>query len=434
MTASAVRVLLLAEAANPEWTSVPLEGWSHSRAIQALVGGHIVTQIRNKAGFERAGMQPHQFTAIDSEAVAAPMYRLASFLRGGSNKGWTTVTAIQALAYPYFEHQVWKAFESRLRAGEFDIVHRITPLSPTMPSLIAGKLKKLGIPFVLGPLNGGVPWPKEFDRARRREREWLSYIRGAYKLLPGYRSTRRNAAAIICGSYATLEQMPKWCRDKCVYIPENAIDPARFPDPGPKPEPKPLRVAFVGRLVPYKGADMLIEAAAPLVKSGAVVLDIIGDGPEMQSLRRLARDLGVEAGVEFAGWVPHASLHSRLAQAHVFGFPSVREFGGAVVLEAMAMGLVPIVIDYGGPGELVTKETGIALSLGTRAEVIDRLRQAILVLASDPYRIASMSRASRTHVLEHFTWSTKAVSVRSVYQAVCEGSMPTETMTCSHKA
>ena len=49
-----VRVLLLAEACNPEWTSVPLVGWSHSRAISNLTDAHLVTQLRNRDAILRA--------------------------------------------------------------------------------------------------------------------------------------------------------------------------------------------------------------------------------------------------------------------------------------------------------------------------------------------------------------------------------------------
>ncbi len=413
-----IRPLLIAEAANPEWTSVPLVGWSHSRAIQSLTGGHIVTQIRNQAAFERAGVDPSDYTTIDSESIAKPLYRFAEVLRGGSNKGWTTVAAVQTVSYRYFEHLVWQKFEKRLRSGEFDIVHRITPLSPTTPSSIAAKLAKLGIPFIIGPLNGGLPWPREFNAARRREREWLSYIRGAYKLLPGYRSTRRNAAAIICGSIATLDQMPKWCRDKCVYMPENAIDPARFPEPKAKLAMHPMRVAFVGRLVPYKGADMLLEAAAPLIKTGLVTVDIIGDGPELLRLQEIVQREGIEAGVDFAGWVPHEKLHERLEKAHVLGFPSIREFGGAIVLEAMALRLVPIVINYGGPGELLSTDSGIAIPIGNRECIVRDFRAALTGLCGDWHRIDNMATNARNRVISQFTWQTKAASVLELYQRV----------------
>ena len=79
---------------------------------------------------------------------------------------------------------------------------------------------------MLGPLNGGVAWPRGFDGARRKEKEWLSYLRAAHKLLPGYRSTRKNAAAILIGSRDTWNQMPQAYREKCVYMPENGIDPS----------------------------------------------------------------------------------------------------------------------------------------------------------------------------------------------------------------
>ena len=68
---SSIRPLLIAEACNPQWVSIPLEGWSHSRAIMELTGGHLVTQIRNRDAILAAGLvEGRDFTAIDSERVA----------------------------------------------------------------------------------------------------------------------------------------------------------------------------------------------------------------------------------------------------------------------------------------------------------------------------------------------------------------------------
>src|SRR5436853_4588069 len=132
-------------------------------------------------------------------------------------------------------------------------------------------------------------------------------------------------------------------------MPENAIEPDRFGLMRKERGDRPLRVVFMGRLVPYKGADMVLEAAAPLSRSGALHLQIIGDGPEMGALKALAARERVENVVDFAGWIEHGQMQEQLAQADVFAFPSIREFGGGAVLEAMAVGLVPIVVDYGGP-------------------------------------------------------------------------------------
>src|ERR1043165_9175026 len=245
-----MRVLLIAEAANPEWTSVPLVGWSHAMAIARVTDAHLVTQVRNREAIERSGLAKGAYTCIDSEAVAGSMYRLGAKLRGGAGKGWTTLMAAASVSYYYFERLLWKECGGRIKAGEFDVVHRITPLSPTVPSPIAARCARAGVPFVVGPLNGGVPWPRGFGSEGRREKEWLSYVRGAYKLLPGYRSTRSAARAILIGSRDTWKQMPERYHDKCVYLPENAIDPARFSKRVEGEAGSPLRAAFLGRLVP----------------------------------------------------------------------------------------------------------------------------------------------------------------------------------------
>jgi glycosyltransferase involved in cell wall biosynthesis len=413
-----LRVLLIAEQCNPRMVSVPLEGWSHARAIAALPGveAHLVTQVRNREAFLEEGLvEGKDFTAIDSEKVAARINRIAEKLRGGKGKGWTTVMALRSIAFRYFEKLLWQQFGPAIERGDFDVVHRLTPLSPTVPCHFARRCRRAGVPLVLGPINGGVPWPAAFDGARRAEREWLSYVRDAHKLLPGYRSTRRNASAIIIGSSASFAQMPRRYHDKSVYIPENAIDPARFGVTRNGPFNKPLKVVFVGRLVPYKGADMLIEAAAPHVKRGELQLEILGDGPEMPRLRSLVDQHGLQQGVSLPGWVEHTQLAQRLARSDVFGFPSIREFGGAVVLEAMSVGLVPIVVDYGGPGELVTDDTGYRLPIGTREEIIAVMSDVFAKILADPSALTAMSDAGRRRVEQHFTWPAKAAQVREVY-------------------
>jgi len=414
-----MRVLLIAEAANPEWVSVPLEGWSHARAIARACDAHLVTQVRNREAILRAGLvEGRDFTAIDSERVARLAWRAGELLRGGRGKGWTTVTAFASLAYGYFERLVWRRFGAGVEAGGWDVVHRLTPLSPTAPSRLATKCRRAGVPFVLGPLNGGAPWPREFDAARRQEREWLSYVRSAYRLLPGYRATLRDAAAVVVGSLHTRDQIPARHAPKCVYVPENAIDPTRFTARRRGPAARPLKAVFLGRLVPYKGPDMLVEAAAPLVRAGLLEVDLLGDGMLMEDLRRTIAREGVGGGIRLRGWVEHAQVAEAVASADVLAFPSVREFGGAVALEAMATGVVPIVVDYAGPAELVTERTGFKIPLGPRAAIVAELRRVLERLAEDPAQVDAKSGAAYRRAHEQFTWDAKARQVLEVYDWV----------------
>ncbi|CAN5862559.1 hypothetical protein BH11VER1_BH11VER1_19910 [soil metagenome] len=413
-----LRPLLIAEGANPTLTSASLVGWSCVKAIASITDAHIVTEWRNRDDFLRAGMiEGKDFTAINTRRSQGFAWRMTKLLSGRGNFSWSLYAAFSNLAYPFFERALWQEFGPRLRAGEFDLVHRIVPLSPTTPSWLAPRLRKIGVPFVIGPLNGGVPWPKGFDDVRRAEKDGAGRLRRLYRLLPGLRRTREDVSAIIIASRTTLREMPVSLHEKCVFIPENAVDDTRFRlQPKPERAPGPLRIAFVGRLVALKGVDMLIEAASPLARAGKIKLDIIGDGPERERLRRLIdrEQIGDHARLE--GWLDHNQLQPRLLEADALAFPSIREFGGGAVLEAMSLGVPPIVLDHGGPPELVPAGTGHVVPLQTRGQIVRDLRALLATLTEDAAALTTMGNAAQSHVRRFYTWDAKAKQIQEVYR------------------
>src|ERR1700751_2622464 len=132
-----LRILLIAEACNPTWTSVPLVGYNFARALAERpdLDVTLVSQVRNRAALEKdpiARMCRLRF--VDNEWLARPLYSLAKVLRGGTALAWTIDTAMAWPSYMVFEKQVFRDFGRLLGDGRYDLVHRVTPLTPTMGS------------------------------------------------------------------------------------------------------------------------------------------------------------------------------------------------------------------------------------------------------------------------------------------------------------
>jgi glycosyltransferase involved in cell wall biosynthesis len=410
-----LRVLLLAEACNPEWTSVPLVGWNWYKHLRELADITLVTQVRNREAILKRARVQDKVVFIDSERIARPCHRLAGLLTLRRGLGWTTQQAVMWLPYLYFEKCVYDQLGLDLRAGHFDLIHRLTPLTPTYPSPLASWID---LPFVIGPLNGGLPWPKGTTRTRLAEMEFLSYVRRAYQWLPYVRKTYRRAVAVIAGSRHTQSELERAFGIRCHYMPENGIDPAIFHAQGrvPANEIRPFRILFVGRLVPYKGPRIVIEAFAgseSLRRDAEVV--IVGDGPQRTELAALAEHLGVADRVRFRGALPQSGVAEEFRQASVFAFPSIREFGGAVVMEAMACGLPCVVVNHGGPGEYVTSGTGAALPVGTTADRIAAVRTQLETFAAAGVTSQSVAALRGS---EAYRWDTKAVWLSRLYEDI----------------
>jgi glycosyltransferase involved in cell wall biosynthesis len=413
---SRLRILVLAHGSSPEEVSMPYVTYSHAAALAQL---HDVALVVGSATEDPVRRAKAPFRTI--EVVRMPLLEriYAWSLRRIFKYNYDT-QVLTAFGYPFsiaFEWHAWRQLRRRIVAGEFDVVLRIMPMTPVVPSPFAFFLRKGPVPFVIGPLNGGLPWPPGF-RQLENQKEWTSNLRNLYRYLPFARSTYRHAAAIIAASSQTCAEFAGY-GDKVFFVPEPGIarslcsGDSRSPEPGAK-----LELLFVGGLVPRKACDLALRAAAPLLRSDLARFTVVGDGPERTRLEQLARSLGIENTVFFCGWLSHTEVLKHLRSADVFVFPSVRDNGAGVVFEALATGAVPVVVDFGGPGDIVHPKVGYKVPLTNEIDVVAQMEKILTELAHNRDRLEQLRRQGMAYVRECLTWDAKAQSVARVLRWV----------------
>jgi len=171
------------------------------------------------------------------------------------------------------------------------------------------------------------------------------------------------------------------------------------------------RVVFAGRVVAPKGLAVLIRAAREVDAEFV----ICGDGWQLQSMRRLARRLGVQERVRFAGWLAPAELARELAQASVVAVPSLwPEPFGLVGIEAHAAGRPVVASATGGVRDwLQDGVSGLCVKPGDPGALASALNE----LLGDPERQREMGEAGRRLVSERFTVERHVSALTQAYEA-----------------
>lgn len=412
-----LKVLFVIEQCNPEWPSVPLVGYNIYNEVSKLAEVTLVTHERNKAGLESV-VGERLVHYIPENKILTRYFKLTDKLVNRGAINWPLYHFLNYPLYASFNRLVYKKFHQQVRDGEYDIVHALTPMMPRFPVKISKACTT--VPFILGPVNGGVPFPKGFESTARKEFAHFNFLRAWGRILiPGYKQTYLRASKILVGSTYTMEMLNKLFslpKSKLELLYENGVD---LPPPMIRDTRKPgdsFKVLFVGRLVPYKGADMLIEGIAkmPLEYRERISVIIVGDGPERSNLEEQCYKLGVAERTKFIGWVKQADTLGYYRNADIFCFPSIREFGGAVVLEAMSCALPCLVVDNGGIGEYITSDVGYKIEPKSRQFIVDGIASILMNILDDDAELQRKGRNTAARVAA-FLWDKKALRISEVY-------------------
>lgn len=298
--------------------------------------------------------------------------------------------------------------------GSVDLIHQPTPVSPKAPSSIHG----FGVPVVIGPMNGGMTYPPGFEEYENRvERIFVPIARQFAKLANHLSPGKKKAAVLLVANDRTRAALPVENPNTLTLV-ENGVDLTTWTAPH-RTAPSgdgPCRLVFMGRLVDWKAVDLTLEALAIARTRGAdVTLDILGDGAEREALEAATKRLGLENAVTFHGFRPQPECAAMLAASDALILNSLYECGGAVVLEAMAMGLPVIASEWGGPADYLDPETGILVPPNPRQDFTARLAAEINRLASDRGLRTRLGTAGAIKVRHEFDWAQKIGRIVDIY-------------------
>jgi glycosyltransferase involved in cell wall biosynthesis len=316
------------------------------------------------------------------------------------------IRTARALLHGHNHLHVYRGARTLVRAAAPDIVHIDEEPYSAVTFQLALACRRAGVPFVFFAwqnLHKRLPPP--FGMMRR-----YVFARAA----AGIAGTRRAAAVLHNAGW----------HGETAVIPQLGVSPARF-----RPEPM-QRVAvrrrlgmaadafvagFAGRLVPEKGVDLLLDAAASL--DGAHVL-VIGDGPERRSLADRAARLGIAERTHFVAAVASTAMPAWLNALDVLVLPSRSSRGwteqfGRVLIEAMAC-RVPVAGAASGEIPTVIGDAGLLFDEGDVAQIrshLERLRDSSTLRWT-------LGERGRARVLAEFTQERIARETAALYAAV----------------
>lgn len=319
-----------------------------------------------------------------------------------------------------------------VKQERIDVIHQPIPVSPKEPSMIYG----MGAPVVIGPMNGGMDYPLPFRQMQsgpvnallQLGRQFGGFINW---LMPG----KRQAAALLVANQRTRLALPPGVCSNVIELVENGVDlslwcdtPAPDDAPPAKRDAAPVEFVFLGRLVDWKAVDLLLEAFEQAQRHTPMTLTIIGDGDQRASLETLSQTLGLHGTqakqtgkVYFAGWRPQAECAQALKHADALVLSSLLECGGAVVLEAMAMGVPVIATNWGGPADYLDASCGILVEPISREGFIHNLSAALTKLATSADLRQQMGLNGQHKIKTEFDWDIKVDQMMKIYQSAATG-------------
>ena len=304
----------------------------------------------------------------------------------------------------------------------FDIGHHVTFGRYWSPSFLA----LLPLPFIWGPVGGGEfiqkNFLKEFPIKEGLAENLRSIAQQAALLDPLVRKTIKKAQLCLATTTETANKLTKIGVSRVQVFPQVVLGPETIQhtekiisDEQSKQETI-LIFLSIGRPLFWKGFHLGLKSFAEANIPDAKYI-ILTPKKGSSWIEKLVCELKIQEKVEFIHHLQTMSdVYRLIHNSDILVHPALHEAFGNVVLEAMLLKKPVICLDCGGPGMLITQETGIKVSPITPEQTIQEIKTAMMNLAHNTATRREMGQKARQRAVTIFSWAQKYQELSKIYE------------------
>ena len=304
----------------------------------------------------------------------------------------------------------------------FNAFHHVTYANDWMASFIGALLP---VPYVRGPGGGAHYVPKEFVKKYPIKERLAQKIRSIGQWIfrhdPFFIIGQNKAKAILVCNKEAFSALPQKWQKKAQLFPVNGISfkDLSLLETKRETEDNNFLILTAGKLIKIKGFDLAIKSFKIFSdKISNAKLIIVGDGPELQNLKNLVKELKLEDKIIFENWLPREKLFEKMLSCNVFLFASLRDGGGEVVVEAMAMGKPVVCFDIAGPGFHIDENCGIKIKSASFNQAVSDMAKALEKLYFDKDLCARLGNGARQKAKENYNWDNLGKRTCEIYKII----------------
>ena len=397
------KILIIAFACKPNAGSESGVGWNFSKLIQEF--GDVYVLVRD------AENQKELLSNNKELNVKYIFYDLPNCISKLQNKQVNNGQKYMELYYLAWQIGAIKHIIKNYGRNYFDIVHHITFVSATLPSYFILLKSK----FIWGPISSNDLIPKGIASANTYIKlcikDFMKKIIRTFSI--SFQLDKRKASYIIANTSDIFDKLKLKNEVRLVTIPSIGIEENEEVIVNKKININTrINIISIGEFLDIKNFDITVEAfnrynsINPNSK-----LYLIGDGPNRKKLERLVVDLGLTDDVIFVGWISRNKVYEYLKNtAHVLLFPTC-EKAGMVILEALQNNVPVVGMNFGGPKEFVTNNSGVLVEVKNREQIVDDLAIGINNIVNNySYYLNGCKEA-----IVNYYWTSKRNKLKNIY-------------------
>lgn len=338
---------------------------------------------------------------------------------------WHVGYKLERFYYILWQKQALKIAKKITAKENFDLVHHITYVTCVLPTY----LYKLKIPFLYGPVAGGVNAPKipgfKMDKKILLIEKTRVIVQSIFCSLPNFRKAIKKSALVLTTTEETKVIIPKKFHNKVEIFQTIGLNQETFyPEPKQKTNRKP-KFLMAGRMHQNKAFEIGILAFIKAIERGfdgeLVILGDTENNPSYEAyncyLKKLSKN-HLDKEIKFVPKVDYSKMKEFYDEFDVLINCSLRDSGCFVVMEAMSRALPVIVVDTGGPKINTTNDTSIKIKPSTMDQMVNEIADAIEELGNNKAKREIMGKKAREYALNTFLLERKAEQMNIYYSKV----------------